>query len=249
VVLTTGGRSYPACGTTGDGYRWVRALGHTVTPPRPALVPLTTKDPWVRGLKGIAVPDAEVRVTDAPGGKPRARGRGAMLFAHFGLSGPAVLDVSRVVGGPGLALDCDLLPGTPVPALDEHLRTAASSSGNKKVEGILAEVLPRRLAAALVERAGLPPGRKTAELARDERARLVGVLKRLHLPVSGNLGFDRAEVTAGGVALGEVDPRTMESRIVPGLFIAGEMLDVDGPIGGYNLQAAFSTGWVAGGIV
>ncbi len=247
VVVTTGGRSYPACGTTGDGYRWVRALGHAVVPPRPALVPVTAKVPWIRDLRGLAVPDAEVRVMAARGGKPLARSRGAILFAHFGLSGPAVLDVSRAVGGPGLVLECDLLPGLSLPALDGFLRDAASASGKKKVEGVLPEALPRRLGEALAGRAGLPPGRKAAELTKDERGRLVESIKRLRLPVSGTLGFERAEATAGGVSLDEVDPRSMESRIVPGLFLAGEMLDLDGPIGGYNLQAAFSTGWAAGG--
>ena len=246
VVVTTGGRSYPACGTTGDGYRWARALRHTVAPPRPALVPVTVKVPWVRELRGLSIPDADVRVTEAPGGRPLARSRGAILFAHFGLSGPAILDVSRAVRCPGLALECDLLPGLPVPDIEGLLRKAASSSGKKKVEGVFPEVLPRRLGEVLTRKAGLPLGRKAAELTKDERVRFVESIKRLRLPLSGTLGFDRAEVTAGGVALDEVDPRSMESRVVPGLFFAGEMLDLDGPVGGYNLQAAFSTGWAAG---
>jgi len=210
---------------------------------------VTAKASWIRDLRGVAVPDAEVRVTGAPGGKPPARSRGAVLFAHFGLSGPAVLDVSRAVGGPGLVLECDLLPDLSAPTLDGLLRDAASASGKKKVEGVLTEALPRRLAEALAGRAGLPPGRKAAELTKDERGCLVESIKRLCIPVSGTLGFERAEVTAGGVSLSEVDPRSMESRIVPGLFLAGEVLDLDGPIGGYNLQAAFSTGWAAGGSV
>lgn len=251
VVVTTGGRSYPACGTTGDGYRWARTLGHTVVPPRPALVPVTVDAPWVPGLRGIAVADAVVRATAPPRRKPLAESRGAVLFAHFGLSGPAVLDVSRAVSGHAdpraLVLECDLLPDLPAPEIEGRLRGAVATSGKQRIGGLLPESLPRRLGEALAKRAGVPPARKAAELTKDERGRLVDSIKRLRLPVTGTLGFDRAEVTAGGVALGEVDPRSMESRLVPGLFFAGEVLDLDGPIGGYNLQAAFSTGWAAGG--
>ncbi len=253
VVVTTGGLSYPGCGTTGDGYRWGRAFGHAIEPLRPALVPVTAGAPWIRELQGVAVPDAVVRVTAEAGGKPLARSRGAILFAHFGLSGPAVLDVSRAVsareGPPGVALECDLLPDVSASDLDGMLRKASSASGKKHVAGILPGTLPRRMGRILAIRAGVPPDRRAAELGREERARLVDSVKRLRLSVSGTLGFGRAEVTAGGVSLGEVDSRSMESLLVPGLFFAGEVLDLDGPVGGYNLQAAFSTGWAAGGAV
>jgi hypothetical protein len=255
VLIATGGMSYPGCGTTGDGYRWAAALGHTVVPPRPALVPVAADDPWARALQGIVVEDARVRVVGAADAAPvKAKAfagcRGAVLFTHLGLSGPAVMDASRALGGrrapPAPALEIDLLPDVPRTEVEASLRSAAAASGRKLPAGLLPEALPRRLRDALVARAGVPADRRAAQLTRPERTRLVDAVKALRVPVRCTLGFAKAEVTAGGVALDEVDPRTMESRVAPGLFLAGEALDLDGPIGGYNLQAAFSTGWLAG---
>jgi predicted Rossmann fold flavoprotein len=194
------------------------------------------------------VPDAAVRVLE--GERALAGRRGSLLFAHFGLSGPVVLDVSRAVSGhpdpPSLALELDLLPPVREPDLDGQLRAGSASSGKGQLAAVLAPPLPRRLAETLLALAGLPPDRRAAALPRADRARLVGCVKRLRVPVTGTLGFAKAEVTAGGVALDEVDSRTLQSRRAPGLFLAGEVLDLDGPIGGYNFQAAWSTGWLAG---
>jgi predicted Rossmann fold flavoprotein len=248
VVLTTGGQSYPGSGTTGDGYRLAAALGHTIVPPRPALVPLTVDAPWVAGLRGVTLPDAAVRVLEGPA--VLASRRGSMLFAHFGLSGPVILDVSRAVSGRDrpqeLQLELDLLPSWKESDLDEHLRRAALASGKKQLLTILPELLPRRLGDALLTLAGMPPERKAASLSRAERGGLVRLVKHLTLPLTGTLGFKKAEVTAGGIDLAEVDSRYMQSKRAPELYVAGEVLDVDGPIGGYNFQAAFSTGWLAG---
>ncbi|HWG41869.1 MAG TPA: NAD(P)/FAD-dependent oxidoreductase, partial [Gemmataceae bacterium] len=248
VILTTGGQSYPGCGTTGDGYGITTRLGHTLVPPRPALVPVTVSVPWVADLRGVTLPDVAVRV--AANGKTLAARRGSLLFAHFGLSGPVILDVSRVISGhaqPGtLILELDFLPGMAEPALDEYLRVETAASGKKLLAAVLAVHLPRRLCETLLGAAGLAVDRKAAALSRVDRVRLVGCIKHLRLPVTGTLGFGKAEVTAGGVALEEVDSRTMQSKRVSGLFIAGELLDLDGPIGGYNFQAAWSTGWLAG---
>jgi predicted Rossmann fold flavoprotein len=252
VLLATGGMSYPGCGTTGDGYRWAAALGHTVIPPRPALVPVATNDPWARALQGIVVEDVRVRVVGAGAAPAKAPAgcRGAVLFTHLGLSGPAVLDASRALGGrrapSSPALELDLLPDVPRTEVEASLRSAAAASGRKQPAGLLPEALPRRLRDALVARAGVPADRRASQLTREERSRLADAVKALRVPVKDTLGFAKAEVTAGGVALDEVDPRTMGSRVAPGLFLAGEVLDLDGPIGGYNLQAAFSTGWLAG---
>jgi hypothetical protein len=260
VVLTTGGCSFPGCGTTGDGYRWAAALGHTVVAPRPALVPIVTDAAWVADLQGIALPDAMLRVADAGSGpSPGAAGakrdtlhgpwRGAILFTHFGLSGPAVLDASRVVSacprGRRPTLQCDLVPGVKEEQLEKMLAAASNRSG-RRAAALLQQWLPRRLADALVVRARVAPDHRAAELSREERLRLVQAVKRLSIRATGTLGFEKAEVTAGGISLGEIDSRTMESKRVPGLFVAGELLDLDGPIGGYNLQAAFSTGYLAG---
>lgn len=255
VVITTGGLSYPGCGTTGDGYTWLARLGHTIIPPTPALVPLTTNDGWVHALQGVTVPDVRVQVKAiAGGGSARqsflAERCGSFLFTHFGLSGPAVLDLSRSVTAHArpetLVLECDLLPAMAETALDAYLRDRCQAEGRRQVASILEGYLPRRLGETLLSLAGIAPAQKAAALAREGRQALVRAVKHLDIPVSGTLGFKKAEVTAGGVSLEEVDSGSMESRRVPGLYLAGEILDLDGPIGGYNFQAAFSTGWLAG---
>jgi predicted Rossmann fold flavoprotein len=263
LIVTTGGKSYPGCGTTGDGYAWLAALGHTIRQPRPALVPLTSDEVWLRELSGITVPDVRLQVVDPQlDSEPRKRKRGALapgvlierrgslLFTHFGLSGPAVLDVSRAVTAAknprDLLLVADFLPNVIAADIEGRLREASATDGKRLVAGVVSEQLPRRLVDALLTRAGVPLDRRAAELSNAERSRLVDQLKRCEIHVSGSRGFEKAEVTAGGVALEEVDSRTMESKLVPNLFLAGEILDLDGFIGGYNFQAAFSTGWLAG---
>lgn len=248
VILTTGGQSYPGSGTTGDGYAILARLGHTIVPPRPALVPLTTSAPWVAEMRGITLPDVTVRILD--GDRALAARRGSLLFAHFGLSGPAILDVSRVVSGhefpTRLTAEVDLLPDKSETALDEFLRRESIASAKKLLAGVLGQHLPRRLAEIVLQLAKMPIDRKSAALSKADIRELIHGMKHLQVPLTGTLGFKKAEVTAGGVALDEVDSRTMRSKIVPGLFLAGEILDLDGPIGGYNFQAAFSTGWLAG---
>jgi len=289
VIVTTGGQSYPGCGTTGDGYRWARQLGHTIVPPRPALVPVTTSAAWVRSLSGITIGDVRLRLMepadkggsqnrggdsdrlsenrpgegDGPsGGEPAsAKGtvpdgfqldtrRGSMLFTHFGLSGPVVLDISREVSGhprPNtLWLEWDFLPNEGAVELEERLRQQAASEGKKQLLSLVPEILPRRLASVLLMQAALAGDSKAGELSKAARGALVQVLKRLAIPVAGTRGFAKAEVTAGGISLEEVDSRTMQSKLAQKLYLAGEVLDLDGPIGGYNFQAAFSTGWLAG---
>ena len=248
VILTTGGQSYPGSGTTGDGYRFAAELGHTIVPPRPALVPLTTTAPWVLDLRGVTLPDVTVRIMDD--GRALATRRSSLLFAHFGLTGPAALDVSRVVSGhpkPGtLTAEIDLAPQRNEAQLLDWLGRETAGSGKKQVSVVLAQILPRRLAEIAMELSLIPADRKAADLSKVERGRLVQTFKRLAVPLTGTLGFKKAEVTAGGIALDEIDSHTMQSKLVPGLFFAGEILDLDGPIGGYNFQAAWSTGWLAG---
>jgi predicted Rossmann fold flavoprotein len=261
LLITTGGKSYAGCGTTGDGYRWLAETGHTIRPPRPALVPLTSDDEWVRSLTGIALPDVLVRVVDPQAmaaNRRCVRGlppgvlierRSALLFTHHGLSGPAALDVSRAVTGAAdprsLRLHVDCVPDIEASALDERLKSAAVTDGKRQLIGTLDDLLPRRVLEWLFEQAQVPIDRRTAELSKTERAVLVQAFKRCEITVTGSRGFPKAEVTAGGVALDEVDSRTMQSKLVPNLFLAGEILDLDGFIGGYNFQAAFSTGRLA----
>ncbi len=250
VILTSGGQSYPGSGTTGDGYGFTARLGHTIITPRAALVPVTVAAPWVADLRGVTMPDVSVRVWED--NVCLARRRGSLLFAHFGLSGPVVLDVSGVISRhtrpESLMLEIDFLPHLLEPALDEFLRSEAIASGKKQLAGILTGHLPRRLCDMLLTLVGMPADRKAAGLRKADRSKLAEAVKRLRLPITGTLGFKKAEVTTGGVALDEIDSRTLQSKQVPGLFIAGEILDLDGPIGGYNFQAAFSTGWLAGSV-
>ncbi len=261
VVLATGGQSYPACGTTGDGYRWAAALGHRIVAPHTALVPVTSHAPWVRALQGITLPDVVVEVVDGgqsgksdenvfPTGIPLESRRGSLLFAHFGLSGPVVMDVSHAVSSSShpntLRLRCDLLPALPEEELDALLARQCMAGGRKRVATLLDPWLPHRVGETLTVLTGMPLERPAAELSKADRRRLVQMVKQLDIAVSGTMGFRKAEVTAGGVALEEVDSRTMQSRLVPNLYFAGELLDLNGPVGGYNFQAAFSTGWLAG---
>jgi predicted Rossmann fold flavoprotein len=252
-------------------------LGHTIVPPRPALTPVTSDAAWVAELKGVTIADVAVRVVEAGPGtesselsapypvrstrypvqnaasskskNPLASARGSFLFTHFGLSGPVVLDVSRVITGHAeprsLALVCDFVPDLHAETLDEELRRHCAADGKKQVVGIVARLVPRRLAEALTAMFG----KQAAQWTAAERRFLVAALKETQIPISGTRGFKKAEVTAGGVALNEVDSSTIQSKLVPGLFLAGEILDLDGPIGGYNFQAAFSTGWLAGSSV
>jgi predicted Rossmann fold flavoprotein len=248
VIVTVGGQSYPGSGTRGDGYAWAARFGHTIVPPKPALVPITVDAPWVAELRGITLADVGLKIVEVD--QVLATRRGGFLFAHFGLSGPAPLDISKAVtrhpNPAGLTLIIDFLPSMRESEFDEFLKRESLASGKKQLAVVLSECVPRRLADALLSLTGQPIDRRAAGLARDERAKLVAAVKRLQLPVRGTLGFEKAEVTTGGVALDEIDSRTMQSKLVPGLYLAGEILDLDGPIGGYNFQAAWSTGWLAG---
>ncbi len=248
VIVAAGGSSFPGCGTTGDGYTIGRRFGHTIVDPRPALVPLRVGVDWVSSLKGLSLIDVVASVHSAEN-EVLAKRREAVLFAHFGMSGPAILDVSRAAGRCGesdrLVLRLDMVPALAREQLDNRLQTS-SRQGRRAVATLLPAELPRRLAECLVLAASIPHDRLGTDLSRDERQRLVATLKGLALPIVGTLGLEKAEVTSGGVALNEIDPRTLESRLVPGLHFAGEILDLDGLIGGYNFQAAWSTGWLAG---
>ncbi|MCC7085176.1 MAG: NAD(P)/FAD-dependent oxidoreductase [Pirellulales bacterium] len=250
IIITVGGQSYPGSGTTGDGYRWAKQLGHTILPPRPALTPITTSAAWIATLSGMTIPDVQLRLFEPDNVKPLDTRRGSMLFTHFGLSGPVALDISRHVSGhprpQTLRLECDLCPPTNAAAVDEQLRKEIQWNGKKQLIAILPEILPRRLAETLLQHANLAVEQKAGELSKAGRAAIVRAIKQTPIPLTGTRGFAKAEVTAGGISLDEVDSRTMQSMLVPGLYLAGEILDLDGPIGGYNFQAAFSTGWLAG---
>jgi hypothetical protein len=241
VVLATGGLSVPATGSDGAGLAMARALGHTVHEPYPALTPLLADPPIHADLAGVSL-DVTLRV---PGARPRFETSGGLLFTHRGYSGPAVLDASHLaVRSPGGATRQPLtVQWTPLdaPAWDAALRTGRGNVGT-----VLARTMPSRLAERLLGEAGAAAGQAVAHLDRDTRLRLITLLTAYPLPWTGHAGFHKAEVTGGGVALAEVDPRTMESRRRPRLFLCGEMLDAFGPIGGHNFVWAWVTGRAAG---
>lgn len=250
VLLCTGGLSYPGCGTTGDGYPWASQAGHRIARTLPALTPLTSGEAWVHGLSGLTLPDVLVRVV-GPGKKlkdARASSRSGLLWTHFGCSGPAAMNVSRAAAElqedlQPAALEIDLVPDLDIAELERGL--SATTAGNRHIGTLLNHWLPKRLAACLLDRAGTARDTRLAELRRAARQQLLRDLKQLSVPLTGTRGYAKAEVTAGGVELNEVNPRTMESRRAPGLYFAGEILDVDGPIGGFNFQAAFATAHLA----
>lgn len=250
VLLCCGGLSYAGCGTTGDGYAWAKALGHTILATFPALTPLVSSTLWIRDLQGVTLPDAEARVViDGRRSKdPRTVSRGGLLWTHFGVSGPVPMNVSRYVASLDKAtraiLEVDLVPE--VSEAEVTARLNASSDGRRAVGSSVQQLVPKSVAAVLLARAGIEAGVTLAELPKRARQSLAHDLKRLQVPLSGTRGYPKAEVTQGGICTQEVNPKTLESRLVPGLYLAGEILDIDGPIGGYNFQAAFSTGHLAG---
>jgi hypothetical protein len=266
VVLATGGNGYPLLGGTGSGYVLARQAGHTIIEPTPALVPLVAREAWVRRCAGIALAPARVWI-DLPG-QSHAGITGDVLFTHAGLSGPAVLDLSGDVAAllrqhKTVPLRLDLAPGTSAEAwlarFDRWqgarrdparqlavLGAPAGQGGAKTMHTRLAEYLPKRVAATLCALAGMNRATQPAQATRAARQTLAGLLTALPLTVTGTEGWDAAMVTRGGVSLKEVDPRTLESKRLRGLFFAGEVLDLDGPSGGFNLQWAFSSGWLAG---
>ncbi len=250
VLLCPGGQSYPGTGTTGDGYRWLERLDLPLVRPVPALVPVTSPASWVHDLTGLSVQEAEVRLLDADGREVQRRAR-PVLFTHEGLSGPGAMDVSGHVaaaaagGEAHFTVAVDLLPDLDREDLRSLLVAGGSAPGSPRVNRALEGRLQRRVVEAACVAAGLAPNPRCRELDRGSRHALVEGLKGLRVPVDGTLGFDRAEVTRGGLSLRAVDPRSLEVNGFRGLHVFGELLDVDGPIGGLNFQAAFATAELA----
>jgi len=249
VIVATGGASYPATGATGDGYRLAQAVGHTIVPIRPALVPLETAGDVAPRLQGLSLRNVTVRMW--VDGKKRAEAFGEMLFTHFGVSGPIILSLSRQVVdalrlGQRVVLSIDLKPALDEGKLDARLLRDLDAHGKQQFRTLLKGLLPSKLIPVCIDLTGIPPDKMAHQITAQERKRLRTWLKDFRLEVTGYRPFTEAIITAGGVNVREVDPRTMASRLVEGLHFAGEVLDVDADTGGYNLQAAFSTGWVAG---
>ena len=248
VIVATGGASYPGTGSTGDGYRLLEAVGHTIVPPRPALVPLVTAEPFVAGLQGLSL--RHVRATLLLNGRALASEFGEMLFTHYGISGPIILSLSKRAaeaatrGRAEIAID--LKPALNDEQLDARLRRDFDQFGRRSYHRLLAELLPRLLIPVFLELTGIAPDKPGNQITAEERGRLFRLLRDFRLTIVGSRPIAEAIITAGGVAVNELDPRTMQSRLVRGLYCCGEVIDIDADTGGYNLQAAFSTGYLAG---
>ena len=247
VVVATGGLSFPRTGSDGVGYALVTALGHTLEPPVPALTPLAADDPWCREAQGVTL---EAALTLRVGGRKSATTRGSLLFAHFGYSGPAALDLSRhwhrAEGEAERIVEASFVPGETREGLVAAWLAVAKSAPRRTARGWLAEQVPERLAERMCRDAEVDPGERLGQVTRGRREALLELLAARPLPVTGTLGYEKAEVTAGGVRLAEVNPSTLESRVVPGLYLCGEILDVEGRLGGFNFQWSWSSGTVAG---
>ena len=250
VILAMGGTSYPATGSTGDGYVLARAVGHTVTPIFPALVPLVTRETWVREVQGLSL--RNVCATLYHAGKKEQDFFGEMLFTHFGVTGPIILQLSRRAsellrdGKKDIELRLNLKPALTHEKLRERVDRDFAAYEQKHLHNGMIDLLPKRLIDIVLNAAGLAPERVVGQISSKERERLVRVLQALPLTIMGTRPIAEAIVTAGGVATHEINPRTMESKIVKHLYFVGELVDVDAYTGGYNLQAAFSMGHAAG---
>ncbi|MFC1475022.1 NAD(P)/FAD-dependent oxidoreductase [Candidatus Zixiibacteriota bacterium] len=249
VVIATGGLSYPATGSTGDGYKLAKSVGHTVIPTRPALIPLETAGQVAQNLQGLSL--RNVKVSVFIDNKKKSEAFGEMLFTHFGLSGPIILTLSgMIVDAKALkkrvSLSIDLKPALDEAKLDARLLRDIQTHGKKQFHTLLKDLLPAKLIPVCSQLTKIPSDKIVSQITVDERKRLRNWLKDFRFNITGHRPIDEAIVTAGGVDLREVNPKTMESKLVNGLYFAGEVLDIDGATGGYNLQAAFSTGWLAG---
>lgn len=249
VLLACGGASYPGTGSNGDGFRLAEALGHTVTPLAPSLVPLVEREDFCARLMGLSLRNCGVKVTERGKKKPVYTDFGELLFTHFGLSGPTILSASahlRPMEPGKYTVHIDLKPALDEQKLDARLLRELEQNKNRIFLNSLDSLLPKKLIPVIVERSGIPGGTRCNSITREQRQGLCGLLKDLTIEIQGFRPLEEAIVTSGGVSLKEIDPRTMESKLIKGLYFAGEMIDCDAYTGGYNLQIAFATGRLAG---
>ena len=247
-ILCTGGKAYPVTGSTGDGYAWVSALGHKIVRPVPALVPVETKEVWPKNLQGLSLKNVNLNLWQ--NNKKQDWRFGEMLFTHFGLSGPIVLDISKKIGElltkGEVTIEIDLKPALDISQLDKRLQRDFATNGNKDFKNYLPDLVPQKMIEIVIKFSGIDAHKKLNAITKDERKNIAATLKSLRTGARGLMGFDQAIVTSGGVDLNEIDSRSMKSKIVDNLFFAGEIIDLDGPTGGYNLQICWSTGYIAG---
>ena len=248
VIIATGGISYPSTGSTGDGYRFARECGHKVTDLSPALVPMEVKEWYARELMGLSLRNVEIRITD--GKKKLYEEFGEMLFTHYGVTGPVILSASSIVGKKlrehPLTLHIDLKPALTEEQLDKRMLREFEANHNRQFKNAVDSLFPSKLKPVIVELSGIQEDKKVNEVTKEERLHFVRLIKDFSMTLTGMRGYNEAIITKGGVSVKEIDPGTMESKLVNGLYFAGEVLDLDAVTGGYNLQIAWSTGYLAG---
>lgn len=245
-VLCAGGKSYPQTGSNGDGYAWAKTMGHKIINPTPALSPIETKENWIGGLKGLSLKNVSVALFQND--KKQYQVLGEMIFTNFGLSGPSILNLSKkteeLLANGEVILKIDLMPALSSLILDKKLQE--DFKRNKIFKNYLSEIIPQRLSDLIVRFSKITPDKKLNSITKDERKKIIEIIKGIKLTPRGSVGFSQAVVTSGGVDLREIESKTMRSKIIKNLFFAGEIIDLDGPTGGYNLQICWSTGHVAG---
>ena len=248
VVVATGGISYPSTGSTGDGYRFARNCGHKVTELFPSLVPMEVKEWYAKELQGLSLKNIEIHITD--GKKKLYDEFGEMLFTHYGVTGPVILSASSIVGKmlekKELVLHIDLKPVLTEEQLDKRLLREFKANHNKQFKNAIDSLLPAKLRPVIIELSGIEEEKKVHEITKEERLNLLRLIKDFHMTLTGLRGYNEAIITKGGISVKEIDPGTMESKLIKNLYFAGEVLDLDAVTGGYNLQIAWSTGYLAG---
>ena len=248
-IIATGGISYPVTGSTGDGYKFAEKIGHTITERYPSLVPFNIKEEFCKELQGLSLKNVELKIQDETG-KQYYSEMGEMLFTHFGISGPLVLSASGHISDKlkehQFIAKIDLKPALSNEALDKRILKDFEENINRNFNNSLDKLLPKNLIPVIVELSGINQYKKVHEITKEERENLVKLIKELKMSISGARGFNEAIITKGGVSVKDINPKNMESKIVPGIYFAGEVLDIDALTGGYNLQVAWSTGYLAG---
>lgn len=248
VIVCTGGMSYPSTGSTGDGYKFAKDLGHTIITPQPSLVPFETQEEWCKDLQGLSLRNVGLKMfLESKKSKPVYEGFGEMLFTHFGISGPLVLTAScHYEKDKSAKIFLDLKPALSEEQLDKRVLRDFEEGLNKSFKNILGGLFPSKLIPVMIKLSGIDPEKKVNAITKEERTAFVKLIKNLPLTVTGTRSFNEAIITRGGVSVKEINPSTMESKLVKGLFFAGEVIDVDTETGGFNLQVAWSTGHLAG---
>lgn len=257
IILATGGKSYPLTGSTGDGYKMVEKLGHTVTKIKPSLVPLETFEKYTcKEMQGLSLRNVEIKLKDIEKNKIIYEDFGEMLFTHFGVSGPTILsssahlvrykNIDELLKNKKIKLSIDLKPALSEEKLDERILRDFNEIKNKQFKNSLDKLLPQKLINIIIERSGINPQKQVNEIKKEERRSLVKLVKNFEVTIKGFRPIDEAIITSGGINIKEINPKTMESKIVNGLYFAGEIIDVDSYTGGFNLQIAYSTGYTAG---